>query len=141
MFLLDTDHISILQWQTEPEYGRLTLRMTKLPDADFYFSIVSFHEQTLGAHDFVKRAKKTADLLYGYEIFEVLRADYSKVQVLPYDAPAHAEFSTLKAKKLKVGTMDLRIAAIGLVHNFVVLTRNTVDFKQVPGLKVEDWTV
>ena len=31
MFLLDTDHIAILQWQTQPEFGQLTQRMGQHP--------------------------------------------------------------------------------------------------------------
>jgi predicted nucleic acid-binding protein len=36
--------------------------------------------------------------------------------------------------------MFLRIASIALARDFAVLTRNLVDFQQVPGLRVEDWT-
>jgi tRNA(fMet)-specific endonuclease VapC len=37
--------------------------------------------------------------------------------------------------------MDLKIAAIVLTHNALLISRNLKDFRKVPGLKVEDWTV
>jgi tRNA(fMet)-specific endonuclease VapC len=37
--------------------------------------------------------------------------------------------------------MDLRIASIALVNSCTVLTSNLKDFRKVPGLLVEDWTV
>ena len=35
--------------------------------------------------------------------------------------------------------MDLKIASIVLVHDATLLSRNLRDFRQVPGLRVEDW--
>jgi len=37
--------------------------------------------------------------------------------------------------------MDLKIAAIVLAQNATLLTRNLSDFRKVPRLKVEDWTL
>jgi len=37
--------------------------------------------------------------------------------------------------------MDLKIAAIVLARNATLLTRNLADFRKVPGLKVENWTL
>jgi tRNA(fMet)-specific endonuclease VapC len=49
-------------------------------------------------------------------------------------------FDQLKSAKIRIGTMDLRIAAIALSRNLTVLTRNLSDFGKVPGLRIEDWT-
>ena len=35
--------------------------------------------------------------------------------------------------------MDLKIAATALVHGALLLSANLRDFRQVPGLMVEDW--
>jgi tRNA(fMet)-specific endonuclease VapC len=36
--------------------------------------------------------------------------------------------------------MDLKIAATAISHNALLLSRNLVDFRKVPRLRVEDWT-
>jgi tRNA(fMet)-specific endonuclease VapC len=35
--------------------------------------------------------------------------------------------------------MDLRITCIALAHDATLLTRNTVDFAQIPSLRFENW--
>jgi tRNA(fMet)-specific endonuclease VapC len=57
-----------------------------------------------------------------------------------FDEKAADLFGSLRRKKVRIGTMDLRIASIALANDFTLLTRNLVDFQQVPDLKVEDWT-
>ena len=66
--------------------------------------------------------------------------DFRTIDVLDFDEEAAAELQRLRRMKIRIGTMDLKIAAIALVHDATLLSRNLVDFKKVPGLKVEDWT-
>ncbi len=64
-----------------------------------------------------------------------------RITVLKFDSAAAAQFQHLRSLRLRVGTMDLRIAAIALAHDAAVLTRNIKDFSRVPNLRAEDWTV
>lgn len=141
IYLLDTDHFSILQRKAGIEYVRLSTWMATLQPADFACCVVSLHEQVVGAHAFLNQAKNSAGLIRGYELLERLPRDYLSLALLPFDAPSAALYDGLLAQNLRIGTMDLRLAAIALSRGLTVLTRNLRDFSRVPGLKIEDRTV
>lgn len=139
-YLLDTDHISFLQRRSSPEFTRLTGRMGRYSPTDFALSIVSFHEQTIGAHDFINRSRTNIDTIRGDKLLSEILQGFADAPVLPFDSEAIAIFDELRRQKVRVSTMDLRIAAIALSRNLVLLTRNVRDFSRVPGLVTEDWT-
>jgi tRNA(fMet)-specific endonuclease VapC len=80
-------------------------------------------------------------LIRGYQLLERLPRDYLTFTLLSFDTPAATVYDGLLAQRLRVGTMDLRRAAIALSRHLTVLTRNLGDFGRVPGLKIEDRTV
>lgn len=129
-----------MQARTRPEVDRLTARMAQHAAGDFYVSIVSFHEQMLGWNAYIQRAKTMDRLVHGYRRFYLILRDFAAMQVLPFDRAMAEVYESLRKQRVRIGTMDLRIAATALAHGFRVLTRNTRDFIQVPGLEVEDWT-
>lgn len=65
---------------------------------------------------------------------------FSEINVLDFDSKAANVFVELKSQGVRVGTMDLRIAAIAIANNVTLLTRNTVNFERVVNLHFEDWT-
>lgn len=65
-YLLDTDHISFLQRKSGTEFLKLLSRINQYPADEFAFSIISFHEQVIGVHSFINRAKSTTDVVRGY---------------------------------------------------------------------------
>ena len=140
-YLLDTDHISFLQRRSSLEFTNLTARISQHSPADFVLSIVSFHEQVLGAHTFINRAQTKSDIIRGYTLLLETLQGFSIAPVLLLTAEAIAIFDEFRVQKIRVSTMDLRIAAIALSQNLVLLTRNVSDFSKVPGLATEDWTV
>ncbi len=42
---------------------------------------------------------------------------------------------------MNIGGNDLKIAAVALEAGGIVVTRNLRDFRRVPGLVCEDWSV
>jgi tRNA(fMet)-specific endonuclease VapC len=62
------------------------------------------------------------------------------IPVLEFERQAAREFQRFKKLYPRLGTMDLKIAAIALVNQTVLLTLNGSDFGQIAGLQIEDWT-
>jgi tRNA(fMet)-specific endonuclease VapC len=140
-YLLDTDHLSIIQRQTGQDYINLSTRMAQYPLSDFAISIVTFHEQLLGSHTYISRARNDSEVVKGYEMMVRLVNDFKVLPLVSFDADAATALSQLQAQRIQLARMDSRIAAIALSHKLVLLTRNHRDFSKVPGLLIEDWTV
>jgi tRNA(fMet)-specific endonuclease VapC len=139
--ILDTDHLSVLQRETQPAYDRLRSRMKAHDSGVTYATIVSFQEQTRGWLVFINKAKKPSDILYGYAELHRLLLDYAAARILLFDASAQAHFVTLRKSHVNIGTMDLRIASIALATDCILLSSNKRDFEKVPSLRLDDWTV
>lgn len=140
MFILDTDHISILQAKAGEDWRRLRMRLDAQPRSNFHVSIISFHEQVGGWYAQLGRAKDANDTLRAYRMMERTLATFAGAQVLPFDEAAIQLFADLRKQKVRIDTMDLRIACVAITRNMTLLTRNAADFARVPGLKFADWT-
>lgn len=139
MFVLDTDHMSLLQ-RGGAEGQRIRRRLRSIPPDDVAITVISYEEQTRGWFARLARAATPERQVFDYGEVKLLR-DYCSIAVLDFDNDAVAEFRRLRATKTRVGTMDLKIAAVVLANNAILLTRNMTDFGKVPGLQAEDWSV
>jgi predicted nucleic acid-binding protein len=45
----------------------------------------------------------------------------------------------LRKKGITISDFDLLIASFAKVHNLCIVTNNTKHFKNIPGLKIENW--
>ncbi|NJP12151.1 MAG: type II toxin-antitoxin system VapC family toxin [Leptolyngbyaceae cyanobacterium RU_5_1] len=140
-YLLDTDHLSILQRQTGQDYSNLAMRMAHYPLSEFAVSTVTLHEQMLGIHAYINRARHLNDVVKGYEMMAQLVSDFKVLPLISFDAGAATTFDQLQSQRIQLAKMDARIAAIALFHELILLTRNYQDFGKVAGLLIEDWTV
>ncbi len=66
-----------------------------------------------------------------------------EVQVIDFDAGCAHTFGqvrgTLLQQGISVPTADLMIASAALVHNLTLVTHNTKDYQNIPGLRLDDW--
>jgi tRNA(fMet)-specific endonuclease VapC len=139
-YLFDTDHLSILQKSTGQDYQRLSQKMEKIPISDFAISIITVHEQLLGSHTYINRAADESHLLRGYAMMAQIINNTKIIPTISFEGRSLAVFNELKSRKIKVATMDLRIASIAISYDLTLLTRNRKDFGQIPNLSIEDWT-
>ena len=140
MYILDTDHLSLLG-RAPSGAERLRLRLARLRPGERVATIINFEEQMRGWMSHLAVARSLARQVDAYRRLKEFLDRYLKIAVLEFDEAAAAEFERLERLRLRIGTMDLKIAAIALVHNATVLTKNFKDFARVPDLRIEDWTV
>lgn len=139
-FILDTDHLVILQQRVQPAFSRLTARLAKTNPADVSVTIISFHEQMQGWLAFLNRARSPSQIVMAYTELNEIGKSFFEMNVLPFSDEAQDCFGQLRTAGVRIGTMDLRIASIALAKGATVLTANSRDFEKVPGLAIEDWT-
>lgn len=140
-YILDTDHLSIIQRRTEPEFSRLSLRLSQLSPDLIFVTIISFQEQFQGWMAFIKKARKSNKIVTAYLKLESLIQLFGVSQILSFDLKANEIAEDLRRQRIRLGTLDLRIASIALSHNAVLVTRNLSDFKKVPNLMIQDWSL
>jgi tRNA(fMet)-specific endonuclease VapC len=137
-YLLDTDIITLIQ------FGHATAvrRLSAQNDADVALSAISFQEQMRGWLGRLNKLTAPDQLADWYDRLVVRMFPlWRRYQLLPFSLAAIQRFQQLRALRLNVGLMDLRLAAVALENNLTVVTRNVRDFGRVPGLQTEDWSV
>ena len=87
------------------------------------------------------QANTVEKMLTAYARLQTHIETFKDIPVLPFDTKAAVEFERLRQARVRIGTMDLKIAAIALANDATLLTRNLSDFSKVPDLRTADWTV
>ena len=140
MILLDTDHLSVSLDERDERHAALRARM-EAADNTLACTIVSVEELLRGWLAAIHRTPKVHGQTNYYQRLVSLVDFYSRLDVLPFNESAADQFEALRKQRVRVGTMDLKIASIAREADALLLSANLRDFERVPGLRVEDWTV
>ena len=140
MLILDTDHLSILDQDTEAAFN-LGRRLAVVPPDQVGVSIITYEEQMRGWMSYIAQASTPAQQVMAYGKLQQFVSQFRQILVVDYNLDAANYFDSLRRSGVRIGAMDLTIAAICLANDATLLTRNLKDFGKVPGLRAEDWTV
>src|SRR5438093_746210 len=140
MILLDTDHVTLLKYPAGERGARLAQRLGALPAGEVVgVAIVTIEEQMRGWRAAVAKERAARRQVTAYRELANLFDFFAAFFLAPFDEQAADQFDLLRPAKRRLGTMDLKIAAIALVNQALLLSANCRDFEQIPGLRVENW--
>jgi tRNA(fMet)-specific endonuclease VapC len=137
LYILDTDTLSLSQHG----HAAVNARVLALSPGELAITVLSVEEQITGRYASLRKARQPDGLARAYQHLADTVRMLSGVPILSFTEQAILRYGQLLALKLGVGKMDLRIAAVALENNGVLVTRNLRDFRRVPNLVVEDWVV
>ncbi len=137
LFVLDTDILTLFQRGT----SAILARVAQYSSSEIAISVVTVEEQLSGWYTQLRKAKGPEKLAWAYRRLAANVRFMARLRILDYEEAAINRYEALKRLQLKVRKMDLQIAATALEHfGGTLVTRNVRDFKQVPGLRIEDWS-
>lgn len=136
--VLDTNHLRELLSQTSTPGVRLRDRITA-SELEVFTSVVSVEESVQGWMAEINRHAAGPRQVDGYLRLQEAMEVAVSLGILAFDHDAAEIFLGLRTNFRRSGTMDLKIAAICLTHDAMLLTRNVGDFVSIDGLRVENW--
>jgi tRNA(fMet)-specific endonuclease VapC len=136
LYILDTDHLSLYGRNHQALIARLQAESVNLTT-----TAINVEEQLRGRLAQVAEAKAGISLANAYRWLSETVKLLSDFEVLQFTEEAQLIYQEFKSQRIRVGTQDLRIAAIVIAHKGVLLSRNLRDFEKIPNLVIQDWTV
>ena len=134
-WILDTDVLTLFL-HGEPSVCQ---HVASVPPDHLAVTIVTVEEVLTGWYAQLRRARRDDQLVRTYSALQQAIEFFRYVHILPFDARAALRFNVLRQQHRRHGTNDLRIAAIAIEHQGIVVTRNQTDFGCIDELKAETW--
>ena len=139
MILLDTDHLTALMYRESARCRRLSEKLRTAPDQMIGTTIVNIEEQMRGWLASIAKERQVNRQIPAYRELAGLFQFFNGFHIALFDDAAAEQFATLRSAKLRIGTMDLKIASIVLANDALLLTANAKDFSRIPGIRFESW--
>jgi len=101
--------------------------------------VVSVEEQLRAWLAQIRRARGVYQQIVPYTRLAKVVHFLADWRIADWSESAAEAFERLRVARIRIGTQDLKIAAITLANDSLLLSANLGDFQRVPGLRVENW--
>ena len=136
LYVLDTDTLTLYRRGHPPVVQKMLHQALNT----LATTAITVEEQLTGWYTLLRRHRTKEQLARAYHNLLETVVELNQFRLLSFTEDSIDRFDGLRSQKLGVRGNDLRIAAIALVHDATVVTRNVSDFARVPGLRVENWS-
>ena len=140
MYVLDTDTLSNALASSR-NYPQLARRILQTDSRLLFVSVISVEEYLRLVLANIQRDRNTARVVERYSTLLLFLEQIRVFTLLPFDAQAQTAFANVPSAIRQHHPNDCRIAAIAIARGYTVITRNTRDFAQIPGVTFDDWTL
>ena len=110
LWVLDTDMLTL--WLRGQE--TVAARVATTPPQQLAVTIITIEEVLGGWYTQVRQARDDQQLARAYEALQQVVEFTRGIQLLPFDLPGFRRYRQLRTQHRRIGTHDLRIAAIVL---------------------------
>jgi tRNA(fMet)-specific endonuclease VapC len=139
MILLDTDHLSVLLDDRDTRHVHLKNLIEASEDEFISTTVVSVEEQCRGWLAIINRQVDVRLQVPAYGRLARLFRILASWEIVLFDVAAADEYLRLRKQRIRIGTLDIKVASIALVNDALLLSANLRDFQRIPGLHVENW--
>lgn len=134
LYLLDTDHISLIQ----RGHANVVARFRSTPIKEIVVSVVSYEEQFRGWLKAISQANTSQKMSLAYESLCKMHSLFCGLTMLDFNLQTALIYGDLRRLHRRSGKSDLQIAATALAHDATLITRNTQDFNSIANLRLDN---
>jgi len=126
LWILDTDTLTLFQNRNP----RIVQRLNQINFEQVAVTTVTVEEQMRGWLDAIRQSSEPQRLVWGYLGLRRGIEFFNTIRILDFDQNVSESYKELKQAKIRVGTQDLRIAAITISNDATLL-----NFSALKGLR------
>ena len=119
---------------------KVVANILKFPRGELALPVIVVEEVLRGWLNKIRKAQtKQSDLIRAYELLSRSVRAMQQFHLLAFTDEAFAQEQQWRSEGVRVGTQDLRIAAICVSQDIKLISNNYSDFHRIPNLNLETW--